>query len=110
MGEVGGVEPRGGCGRLVPVPPLLGETGQRCLQADSLLSFSPPPHTPPPVQQVGLTRGIPDVWRLHNSSPPRGDQSDQSCSRAAVPGGERSTWTWRPEISATRRSPAQQIF
>lgn len=63
----------------------------------------------PPAQQVGVTRGIPDVWRVHNLSAPRGDQSDQSCIPAAARGDEGSTWTGRASARSTEHRYSEQL-
>lgn len=62
MGEVGGVEPRGGCRRLVPVPPLPGETCTSTLFTDGFSAFLYSSGAElPTTQEVGVTGGIPDV-------------------------------------------------
>lgn len=70
-----------GCGGLVPVAvkPLCVNTVSSGLLWLILFILFGTPHS-----TTGWTqRGIPDVQRLHNSSAPRGDQSDQSLPVAA---------------------------
>lgn len=86
---------RGAATDWFPSPPLPGETLSTVFTHGFsglfwLFSFEQPK-----AQQVGVTRGIPDVWRVHNLSAPRGDQSDQSRIPAAAPGDQGSTWTRR---------------
>lgn len=63
----------------------------------------------PTAQQVGVTRGIPDVLHVHNLFAPRGDQSDQSCIPAAARGGERSTWTRRASARSRDHPDSEQL-
>lgn len=63
----------------------------------------------PTAQQVGVPRGIPDVWRVHNLSAPRRDQSDQSCIPAAARGGEGSTWSRRASSHSRDHPYSQQL-